>query len=59
MAACYAHSGRDEAARGHAAEVLRLKPDFAVKDMERTDSYPDPVDLEHLKDGLRKVELLG
>jgi hypothetical protein len=43
-----------DGARGYAAEILRIKPDFSVQDVERTEPFRDPADLEHLKDGLRK-----
>ncbi|RWP95736.1 adenylate/guanylate cyclase domain-containing protein [Mesorhizobium sp.] len=59
MVACHAHSGSEAAARADATELLRLKPDFVIDDLERSESYRDPADLEHLKAGLRKVELPG
>jgi adenylate cyclase len=57
LAACYAHLGMEEKARGHVAEVLRLKPDFSMTDIERTEPYQNSADIEHLKEGLRKAGL--
>jgi TolB-like protein len=57
LAACYAHLGMIEEAQGHAAEVLRLKPDFSVTDIERTEPFKNPADIQHLENGLRKAGL--
>ncbi len=57
IAACHAHLGMAEEARRAGAEVLRLKPDFSMQDVERAEYWRDPVDLEHLKNGLRKAGL--
>jgi hypothetical protein len=46
-----------EMATRAAAEVLRLKLDFSTQDVERAEFWRDPVDLEHLKDDLRKAGL--
>jgi TolB-like protein len=57
LTACYAHLNMTGDAHAHAAEILRIKPDFSVRDVERTEPFQDPTDLEHLKDGLRKAGL--
>jgi tetratricopeptide (TPR) repeat protein len=53
VAACNAHLGNREVAKRAVSEVLRLKPDFSMEDLERAENWRDPADLEHLKDGLR------
>jgi TolB-like protein/Flp pilus assembly protein TadD len=58
LAACYGHLEIAEGARRHAAEMLRQRPDFSVGDVERTEPFRDPADLENLMDGLRKAGLL-
>jgi adenylate cyclase len=57
IAACYAHLGQIELAKRAASEVLRLKPDFSIGDFERSEWWRDPIDVEHLKDGMRKANL--
>ena len=57
LAACFAHLGIPVEARRHVAEVLRLKPDFSMTDIERTEPYQNSADIEHLEDGLRKAGL--
>jgi len=59
LAACYAHLGIDDGAHDQAAEVLRLKPDFVITDVERSEHWRDAADLKHLKDGLRDAGLPG
>jgi adenylate cyclase len=54
-AACHAQLGRIDEARAHAAEVLRLKPDFHLS-AERL-SYKNPADAEHVREGMRKAGL--
>jgi tetratricopeptide (TPR) repeat protein len=55
FAACYAQLGRMEEARAAAAEVIRLKPAFAISELRRA-SRGDG-DAEHLRDGMRKAGL--
>ncbi|HEX6120755.1 MAG TPA: tetratricopeptide repeat protein, partial [Dongiaceae bacterium] len=55
FAACYAQLGRMEEARAAAAEVIRLKPAFAISELSRA-SRGDG-DTEHLRDGMRKAGL--
>jgi tetratricopeptide (TPR) repeat protein len=57
IAACHAHLGSIERAKGEAAEVLRLNPDFSIADFERSEWWRDQADLEHLADGMRKAGL--
>ena len=55
-AACCAQLGRIEQARVHAAEVLRLKPDFHLLGTGRL-SYKNPADAENVREGMRKAGL--
>jgi adenylate cyclase len=57
LADVYAELGREEEARTHAAEVLRLKPGFSLKDASRvtTYRYKDPAHLERRLNALRKA----
>jgi adenylate cyclase len=53
VAACNAHLGNLEIAKLAVSEVLRLKPNFSMRELERAEWWKIPADLEHLKDGLR------
>jgi tetratricopeptide (TPR) repeat protein len=55
LAACYAQMGRMEEARAAAAEVLRLKPDFAVMKLRRAGW--SNADTAHIQEGMRKAGL--
>lgn len=57
LTACFAHLEMLEEARRQAAEVLRLKPDFSVTDIERTEPFQNPADIQHLENGLRLAGL--
>src|SRR5262249_24390009 len=57
LAASHALLGRLEPARKEVGEVLRLKPDFTMKDIERAEYWRDPVDFVRLMDGLRMAGL--
>ena len=57
IAACYAHLHESELAIRAAADVVRLKPDFTMQDLERAEYWRDPADLEHLKNGVRQAGL--
>jgi adenylate cyclase len=57
LAASYAHLGLIERARACAAEILRERPGFALKQVGMTEHFKDPADLERLLDGLRKAGL--
>ncbi len=55
LAASYAQLGRKEEAAQATAEILRLKPDFTISG-QRTATWGH-VDLEHLREGMRKAGL--
>ena len=57
LTACYVEMGSVEDVRFHAAEVLRLKPDFSVTSYIATTPYKNQQDREHLGNGLRKAGL--
>jgi tetratricopeptide (TPR) repeat protein len=59
LAEVYAELGREEEARTHAAEVLRLKPKFSLKWVSKfvTYEYKDPAHLERRVNALRKAGL--
>ena len=57
LADVYAEFGREEEARTHASEVLRLKPGFSLKDASSVSTYryKDPAHLERRLNALRKA----
>ena len=55
----YASLGRIEKARDHAAEIIKIKPNYTVDFFRRTTHYKDRVYLESLVDLLRKAGLPG
>ncbi len=57
LAIANAHLGRIAEAKAHAAELLRLKPDFSAKWISAMEPYKNPADLQNLLDGLRKAGL--
>ena len=57
MAACCAQMGDGAAAEAHAAEVLRLKPDFSAEAYVGNLPYRESEDRDHHRDGLRKAGL--
>jgi adenylate cyclase len=57
LAACYAHTDRIDDARFHAAEVLRLVPDFSVVRAVTKDPFKRDTDRQHLIDGMRSAGL--
>jgi adenylate cyclase len=57
LTAAYAHLDRMERARSGAAEILRARPSFTLRDVGMTEPFKDPADLEHLVGGLRKAGL--
>ena len=59
LAEVYAELGREEEARTHAAEVLRLKPKFSLKWLSKfiTYEYKDPAHLQRRVNALRKAGL--
>jgi adenylate cyclase len=57
IAACHAQLGSDDKARFHAAEVVRLQPDFSIADHVQGLPFKESRDREHYRDGLRKAGL--
>jgi adenylate cyclase len=57
LAANYAHLGRLDEAKLHAAEVLKLHPQFTIAGWAQRPPYKDRDILEHYMDGLRKAGL--
>ena len=57
LAATYIGLGRVEEARTHAAEVLRINPNFSLDEARKMSSFKDPVHLERVLDALRKAGL--
>jgi TolB-like protein/Flp pilus assembly protein TadD len=57
LAASYAHLGQMERARAIGAEIIRARPNFALGQVGLTEPFKDPVDLDHLLDGLRRTGL--
>ncbi|HZT18042.1 MAG TPA: adenylate/guanylate cyclase domain-containing protein [Dongiaceae bacterium] len=55
MAACHAELGDGEAARAHAAEVLKREPGFTVEAYLRTLHYKRAADLAHHREALLKA----
>jgi tetratricopeptide (TPR) repeat protein len=58
LAAAYAQLGRLDDAKDHAAEALRLKPDYSEEWIRVQEPYKDPASLVPLIEGLRKAGLL-
>jgi adenylate cyclase len=54
-AAAHAHLGLLEQARFHAAECMRLAPDFRISRFARLEPIRDPADLEHWLAGFRRA----
>ena len=57
IASCQARLGNIDQAKQSAADVLRLKPDFAIADFERSEWWRDPADLEQITHGMRMAGL--
>ncbi len=57
LVASYAHLGQMERARKYSAEMEQQYPDFSFENVELTEAYKEPADLERLLDGLRKAGL--
>ena len=57
LAATHTQLGRLEEARGEAAEVLRLQPNFTIAGMRRVVGFKDAKDDRHFFDALRKSGL--
>jgi len=57
LAAIYSGSGQEEAARGEAAEVLRISPNFSLEVGRQTSPFKDQEALEFVLNLLRKAGL--
>ena len=57
LAACYGHLGRIDEARDAWAEMLKVNPDFSLKQRQRVLPYKDPGDFQRIADGLAKAGL--
>jgi TolB-like protein/class 3 adenylate cyclase/cytochrome c-type biogenesis protein CcmH/NrfG len=57
LAEVYIQLGREEEARAHTAQVLRLYPDFSLELWKKWHFYKDPSHLERRLDALRKAGL--
>ena len=57
LAASYAHLGLFEQARACGAEILRARTGFTIRQVQMTETFKNPADLEHLLSGLRKAGL--
>ena len=57
IAGCHAQIGSDEEAKHHAAEVLRLKPDFSIAGHVHGLPFKEPRDRDQYRDGLAKAGL--
>jgi TolB-like protein/Tfp pilus assembly protein PilF len=57
LAAANAHRGDDAEARRHAAELLRLAPNFSIAKSLTREPLKREADREHLVDGMRKAGL--
>jgi hypothetical protein len=57
LAACCIHTNRIAEAKRHAAEALRLMPDFSVIHSAAKDPFQRETDRQHLIEGMRKAGL--
>ena len=57
LAEVHVHLGREEEARKHAKEVLRIAPGFSMEEFSKSHFYKDPSHLENRLDTLRKAGL--
>ena len=57
LASCYGHLGRAVDARGVWAELLKVNPDFSLKQRERVLPYKNPDDFQRIQEGLAKAGL--
>ena len=57
LTAAYSWANRLEEARAQATEVLKINPEFSVKQREKTLPYKNQADLKRWLDGLRKAGL--
>jgi adenylate cyclase len=59
LASTLAELGRERDAQTSVSEILRLDPDFSIKNYLKGLSYRDPAELARFEDGLRKAGLPG
>ena len=57
LAANYAHLGMLDEAKSHAAEVLKLHPQFTIASWAQRPPYKNPDILRYYMDGLRRAGL--
>jgi len=57
LSVVYMELGREEEARAHAAEVLRIDPKFSLESLRKRLFYKDPAHSERLLSALRKAGL--
>jgi len=57
LSAAYMELGRNEEARAHAAEVLRINPKFSLESYAKTQPYKNKADIERYIAALRKAGL--
>jgi adenylate cyclase len=57
LAASYAHLGKMEDARHHAAELMKVHPNFSIAHWREVPPFKDQEPLERLIDGMRKAGL--
>ncbi|HEX6118864.1 MAG TPA: adenylate/guanylate cyclase domain-containing protein [Dongiaceae bacterium] len=57
LAACHGLKGDTDSARWHAAEVMRMRPDFTIRRYTEKDLYKREEDRRKLTDGLRAAGL--
>jgi adenylate cyclase len=55
LSAYYMELGREEEARAHAAEVLKINPKFSLESVRKRSLYKDPAHLERFLSPLRKA----
>jgi adenylate cyclase len=57
LAASYAHLGKMDEARHHAAQLMKVHPNFSIDHWCKVPPYKDQEPVEHLIDGMRKAGL--
>jgi adenylate cyclase len=57
LAASYAHLGKMDEARHHAAQLMNVHPNFSIDHWSTVPPYKDQEPVERLVDGLRKAGL--
>ena len=57
LAIGYSMSGREEEARYHVAEGLKIDPDWSLETEQQVYSYRNPADMDRHLDALRKAGL--